>query len=65
MKYMLDTNICIYIIKRKYENVLKKFHDELRNGICISAITLAELKHGTAKSQYPEKNTAMLKKLIH
>ncbi|MBR1529748.1 MAG: type II toxin-antitoxin system VapC family toxin [Oscillospiraceae bacterium] len=64
MKYMLDTNICIYIINKKYENVMKQFHDKLKNGICISAITLAELKHGTAKSQNPKKNNAMLSKLI-
>ena len=61
MKYMLDTNICIYIIKKKYNNVLEKFHAELKNGICISAITLAELKHGTAKSQNPEKIMKCLK----
>ena len=60
MKYMLDTNICIYAIKKKPESVLERLHKELNNGLCISAITLAELQFGVEKSQYPERNTAAL-----
>ena len=43
---MLDTNICIYTIKHKPIEVLNRFKQEIFNGLCISAITLAELKHG-------------------
>lgn len=60
MKYMLDTNICIYAIKKKPEIVLKKMRSELSSGLCISSITLAELQHGVEKSQFPEKNTRAL-----
>lgn len=60
MTYMLDTNICIYAIKNKPEQVLEKLKENLSNGICISAITLAELQHGIEKSMNPEKNSMAL-----
>ena len=60
MTYMLDTNICIYAIKNKPEQVLEKLKQNLSNGICISAITLAELQHGVEKSMNPEKNSMAL-----
>ena len=60
MKYMLDTNICIYAIKNKPPQVLMKFQEHLKDGLCISDITLAELEHGVEKSMYPEKNAVAL-----
>ena len=60
MTYMLDTNICIYAIKNKPEQVLEKLKQNLSNGICISAITLAELQHGVEKNMNPEKNSMAL-----
>ena len=51
MKYMLDTNICIYVIKNKPPTVLQRFRDHQNDGLCISAITLAELVHGVEKSE--------------
>jgi tRNA(fMet)-specific endonuclease VapC len=57
---MLDTNICIYAMKNKPEAVLQRFKENLRHGLCISAITLAELQHGVEKSANPEKNAAAL-----
>ena len=60
MKYMLDTNICIYAIKNKPESVLKRLKNNLDSGLCISAITLAELEHGVEKSANPEKNALAL-----
>ena len=41
MMYMLDTNICIYAIKNKPEQVLERLEANLSKGLCISAITLA------------------------
>ena len=64
MTYMLDTNICIYAIKNKPEGVLEKLRENIDLGICISAITLAELEHGMAKSMYPEKNAMALLKVL-
>ena len=57
---MLDTNICIYAIKNKPDLVLQRLKNNLQHGLCISAITLAELQHGVEKSAHPEKNTAAL-----
>ena len=60
MTYMLDTNICIYAIKNKPEQVLRRIKNNLPKGLCISTITLAELMHGVEKSMYPEKNRVAL-----
>lgn len=64
MKVMLDTNICIALIKQKPANVVKKFNDFNVGEICISTVTLAELRYGVAKSQYQEKNQAALDDFI-
>ena len=58
--YMLDTNICIYAIKNKPGQVLQRLQENLSKGLCISAITLAELEHGVEKSANPEKNQMAL-----
>ena len=55
IKYMLDTNIVIYVLNRKPINVLDKFN--LHAGqMCISSITLSELFHGAEKSVKTEQN---------
>ena len=55
LKYMLDTNIVIYVIKRRPIEALKIFN--LYAGQeCISSVTLAELLHGVEKSGRPEHN---------
>ena len=64
MKYMLDTNICIYIIKHQPENVIRKFMEHNQDDICISAITYAELAHGVEKSRAREKNRIALMVLL-
>ncbi len=56
MKYMLDTNICIYVIKHKPDTVIKKFLSYDPEELCISAITYAELMHGIEKSMAVERN---------
>lgn len=60
MKFMLDTNICIYAIKKKPEKVFKKLRESLSQGVCISAITLGELEYGVCASAYPLKNKTAL-----
>ena len=45
MKYMLDTNICIYVIKHKPEAVIKRFFMHDPSELCISSITYAELMY--------------------
>ena len=58
--YILDTNICIFIIKRKFESILEKIRENRSLGISISSITLAELEHGVANSMSPERNSIAL-----
>jgi tRNA(fMet)-specific endonuclease VapC len=64
MKYLLDTNTCIYLIKKKPLSVLKKIQSMRINEIGISAITLAELEYGVSKSSLPEKNKLALLKFV-
>jgi tRNA(fMet)-specific endonuclease VapC len=64
MLYLLDTNICIYIIKKKPASVLEKFRRTPLGEIGISSITLAELEYGINKSSDPEKNRGALNQFI-
>lgn len=56
MRYMLDTNICIYAIKHKPPEVIRKFLSHDPSDLCISSITYAELMHGVEKSMAVERN---------
>lgn len=56
MKLMLDTNICIYLIKQQPSSVLDRFRALQVGTIGISIITLAELMYGAAKSRHPTRN---------
>ena len=64
MRYMLDTNICIYAIKNKPESVLRRLKEHDPTEICISSITYAELVHGVEKSRAREKNRLALTLLL-
>lgn len=64
MKFMLDTNICIYIIKRKPSNVIERFIQTEISQIGISSITLSELSYGVSKSSKPEQNQIALAQFI-
>ncbi|MBT9314520.1 type II toxin-antitoxin system tRNA(fMet)-specific endonuclease VapC [Leptothoe spongobia] len=61
--YLLDTNICIYYIKGKY-NLDKKFDAVDDNSLFISEITLAELKFGVENSATPDKNRVVLQDFL-
>jgi tRNA(fMet)-specific endonuclease VapC len=63
LKYMLDTNIVIYVIKRKPLDALKMFNRHAGH-MCISAITLAELMHGAEKSSSPERNLSVVEDFV-
>ncbi len=56
MRLMLDTNICIYIIKKKPRRVIERLRKYAISDVTISAITLSELEYGVTKSSRPEKN---------
>ncbi|MGD9159759.1 MAG: type II toxin-antitoxin system VapC family toxin [Desulfobacteraceae bacterium] len=61
--FMLDTDICIYIIKRKPKNVLKYFERLQVGELSISSITFAELMNGAKKSSKVEHNIKKLNEL--
>jgi tRNA(fMet)-specific endonuclease VapC len=60
MRYMLDTNMCIYVIRRKPPQVLEHFKTFKISEIGISTITLSELEYGVAKSSKPDQNREAL-----
>ncbi len=60
MNYLLDTNICIYIINRKPAAVLKRVQARQPGQIAISTITVAELEYGVARSRDPGRNKIAL-----
>jgi tRNA(fMet)-specific endonuclease VapC len=63
LKYMLDTNIVIYVIKRRPAELLSIFNERAGH-MCISTITLAELLHGVEKSERQEHNLRQVEDFI-
>lgn len=64
IRYMLDTNTCIYIIKKKPTDVLERFRQTRISQVGISSITLSELEYGVAKSSQPERNQIALAQFL-
>lgn len=62
--YLLDTDICIYLIKRKPAKVLAKLQSLEISTVGISAITLSELEYGVAKSSKPDRNKLALAEFV-
>jgi tRNA(fMet)-specific endonuclease VapC len=60
MKYILDTNICIYIIKNKFVSIASKINQIGFDEIAVSSITIAELEYGVANSSQSEKSKEAL-----
>lgn len=61
---MLDTNICIYIIKNKPQSVKQKFQEFSIGELSISTITVSELMYGAFKSQFIEKNLKAIENFL-
>jgi tRNA(fMet)-specific endonuclease VapC len=64
MQYLLDTNICIYLIKQKPPKVLARLLNLSLSDVSISSITVAELEYGICKSQQQEKNRNALMQFL-
>jgi tRNA(fMet)-specific endonuclease VapC len=64
MKYILDTNICIYIINENPDKVLRKFELYPVSEFGISVITHAELQYGVEKSENKDTNQAALDEFL-
>lgn len=63
LKFMLDTNIAIYVIKHRPVSALETFNRHAGH-LCISSITLAELFHGAEKSVKPDHNLRQIEDFV-
>lgn len=64
MKYLLDTDICIYLIKRKPSHLIERVRGIAVGDIGISIITLCELEYGAEKSSNPDRNREALHEFV-
>ena len=66
MLVLLDTNICIHLINRRsgFERILRRLSGRSFGEICISAITVSELRYGVAKSARSSENAATLHEFL-
>jgi len=64
MKYLLDTDICILLIRQKSARVLQRLITQQPGQVGISSITLAELAYGAEKSAQVEQNRAALQQFL-
>ncbi len=64
MKVLLDTNICIYLIRRRPPEVLRRFEEYEVGDIGVSSITVAELYFGARKSRHATQNTRVLEQFL-
>jgi len=63
LRYMLDTNICIFTIKNKPSTVREQFN-RYHGQLCVSTVTLMELIYGAEKSAAPERNLAVVEGFV-
>jgi tRNA(fMet)-specific endonuclease VapC len=64
IKYMLDTNTCIYVIKKKSADVIDRLRQARISQVGISSITLSELEYGVVKSSKPTQNQIALAQFL-
>lgn len=64
IRYLLDTNICIYLIKKRLSEVFERFRQHSPQEVAISTITLFELQYGVEKSQYRQRSGDALAKFL-
>ncbi len=64
MNYLLDTDICIYLIRKKPPERIQKFNAYVVGDIGISSISVAELQFGVQKSRQPDQNQLALEQFL-
>lgn len=64
MRTMLDTNICIYLIRQRSQSLLDRLRSFPVGDVGISVITLAELQYGVSKSSQPKRNRDALEQFL-
>ena len=60
MRYLIDTNICIYVIQHHPPQVIDRLKSCGIGDVAVSSITIAELEYGAAKSSRPDQNREAL-----
>ncbi len=56
MKYLLDTNTCIYVIKKEPTSVVQRLRSQRTEDVAVSTVTVAELEYGVHKSRHRDCN---------
>ncbi|MFO7987664.1 MAG: type II toxin-antitoxin system VapC family toxin [Desulfatiglandaceae bacterium] len=64
MRYLLDTNICIYLVKKRPPEALEHFRQHSPTDVAISLITVFELEYGVQKSRYQERTRNAIAKFL-
>ncbi len=64
MKYLLDTNVCVQVMRGKPPALAVRFHAQAADELAISAITLSELRHGAEKSADPLHHHGLVSRLL-
>lgn len=64
MKYLLDTNICVELIRRRSAAVIRELVKHPIGDIGLSSVTVAELQYGVVKSSEPERNRLALAQFL-
>jgi len=64
MRYLLDTDISIYLLRKTSLNVIKRFGQLTPGDIAISTITIAELYYGAEKSEHLQQNLTAIENFI-
>jgi tRNA(fMet)-specific endonuclease VapC len=62
--FLLDTDICIFMIRKRPESVFDRLRKQSVGQVSISSITHSELYHGALKSEHPKKNLAALDEFV-
>jgi tRNA(fMet)-specific endonuclease VapC len=60
MRFMLDTNTCVDLIRKRDDRILRRMRRLRLDDLCVSSVTLSELEYGAAKSGNPGKNRLAL-----
>ncbi len=64
MKYLLDTNICVFLKSKRYPQLETKLRKTRKRDVAVSAVTEAELKYGAYKSSDPGQNMTAVDALL-
>lgn len=64
MRFLLDTNICIYLIRRQPVEVIREMSKQPIGDVGVSSVTVGELQYGVAKSAHVDRNRAALEQFL-